>query len=302
MNTDNRPSLMRFCHSIMAAEQAKESWQDLAVNDPKAQVSGSNLLRANPVLVSLDLRTSTSTAMELALGIASRRGTALVLLHVIDWACIGGFLFSRVRGRQPSAVEPRARQHLEAIMDSYAEHGVPMRCLIREGVPEHEILKLAGALNAELIVLGRSARGALSRLLFGSVTCNVVETSRCPVLVVPAHWHPSNQPLAPVPEGNLGRRESAHPEPARGVGPPGAAESAPRDAAVALVEPDVGPVERSPGATGIARLAPWDAWNLPWSLRIAFRPGRRTSLTCRPVSRRLSTKQTDPSLPGGSTG
>jgi nucleotide-binding universal stress UspA family protein len=48
-----------------------------------------------------------------------------------------------------------------------------------------EIVREAGALKPELIVMGRHGHGAMYKLLVGSVTEGVLKRSGCPVLVVP---------------------------------------------------------------------------------------------------------------------
>ena len=52
-----------------------------------------------------------------------------------------------------------------------------------EGIAGEAIL--ANAHDAELIVVGTHARGALGELVLGSVSHHVVKNSRCPVVVVP---------------------------------------------------------------------------------------------------------------------
>jgi len=52
------------------------------------------------------------------------------------------------------------------------------------GVPASEILKLALARNAGLIVMGVHGRSLLDLMAFGSVTHDVVREAACPVLTV----------------------------------------------------------------------------------------------------------------------
>lgn len=49
-----------------------------------------------------------------------------------------------------------------------------------------QILKQAGAVNADLIVMGSHGHGAMYNLLVGSVTEGVLKSSTCPVLLVPS--------------------------------------------------------------------------------------------------------------------
>lgn len=54
-----------------------------------------------------------------------------------------------------------------------------------EGSPEKEILRIARAWEADLIVMGSHEKSGLERLLTGSVTKYVVSHSAIPVLLVP---------------------------------------------------------------------------------------------------------------------
>jgi len=56
--------------------------------------------------------------------------------------------------------------------------------VFKEGVPFLEILKAAGEMQADLIVLGTHGRTGLAHVLMGSVAERVVRKSDCPVLTV----------------------------------------------------------------------------------------------------------------------
>ena len=123
--------------------------------------------------------------MDYSIRMASRASASIVLLHVIDRTCAGGLLSSVTRRSIKAEEHDRARRCLAAIAERHETSRVPIQCVVRGGVPEYEILRLAETRDVGLIVLGRSQRGVLNRLLFGSVIGDVVECSRCPVLVVP---------------------------------------------------------------------------------------------------------------------
>jgi len=129
--------------------------------------------------------------VDFALWLAARLEAELMLLHVMERPCPGGLLCSSGRRSLPDAVTRRAWQALQALAESPRQRGIRLQCVVREGVPAFEILRLAEMLRVTLIVLGRSARGPLNRLVFGSVVGEIVEASRCPVLVVPT---PANPP------------------------------------------------------------------------------------------------------------
>ena len=55
---------------------------------------------------------------------------------------------------------------------------------VRSAKSLDEILRIAEELNARMIVLGRQDRSPLSRLIFGSVTADIIDAANCPVLVI----------------------------------------------------------------------------------------------------------------------
>src|SRR5262249_38500729 len=81
--------------------------------------------------------------------------------------------------------ENQAREELHAAIPADVD---PLRRPIERlevGKPDREILHLAGADHADLIVMGVSGHGTVGRLLFGSTTDRVVRQATCPVLTVP---------------------------------------------------------------------------------------------------------------------
>jgi nucleotide-binding universal stress UspA family protein len=82
--------------------------------------------------------------------------------------------------------EERARQGLAQLEQFLTQAGVAgcMQMHILEGDPGHEIVKLAGALKADLIVMPSHGRTGLAHVLIGSVAERVVRLAHCPVLVL----------------------------------------------------------------------------------------------------------------------
>jgi hypothetical protein len=58
------------------------------------------------------------------------------------------------------------------------------------GEPAQEIVSLAAALDADLIVVGTHGRRGIRRAVLGSVAERVVRTAGCPVFVARAKAHP----------------------------------------------------------------------------------------------------------------
>ena len=93
--------------------------------------------------------------------------------------------------------------------------GIPAETVLREGDPAEEILRAAGIVHADLIVMGTRGRGRVAQALMGSVASAVIHKARCPVLIVAA-----------MAEADAGRRGFPVNVPGLGVGqktPPGMA-------------------------------------------------------------------------------
>jgi universal stress protein A len=114
-------------------------------------------------------------------------------LHVI---CVGAELSGGVLLPGPAApvlpndsAQEAARLHVARIVDDYAAQGQPLAIervavYVVFGTPSERIVSLAGALDADLIVLGTHGRHGLSRIFLGSVAEEVMKNAQCGVFVI----------------------------------------------------------------------------------------------------------------------
>jgi nucleotide-binding universal stress UspA family protein len=87
-----------------------------------------------------------------------------------------------------------AERHLARLEEREHRLGLAAEGMVREGPPVAAILIAAEEARADAIVMGTRARGALGRLLAGSVADGVSRRARVPVLLVP----PDARPPFPV--------------------------------------------------------------------------------------------------------
>ena len=133
--------------------------------------------RTRPVLLGIDGSPASEAATGLAFDEASRRGVGLIALHawsdvspvIGDWRDYeekaSEILAERLSGFQ--AQYPNVHVWRRVVCDR------PAKWLIEEST------------QAQLIVLGSRGRGGFARLLLGSVSTKVAESSSTPVIVVP---------------------------------------------------------------------------------------------------------------------
>jgi nucleotide-binding universal stress UspA family protein len=137
------------------------------------------------LLVPVDFTESSLKALDYALALAKRLNASITLLHVLDGVYAEGFVDTPVRLKERARAIADTRLRLNLLAASRIDRRVPMECVVRHGNVEYEIFRFAEIGSVHLIVLGRKTRNALSRFVFGSVTKDVIETSPCPVVVVP---------------------------------------------------------------------------------------------------------------------
>lgn len=71
-------------------------------------------------------------------------------------------------------------------MRAARKRGVRATSVLGEGLAADQIVRLAKAKEAAMIVMGTHGRTGLSRLVMGSVAMRVIASAPCPVLTVRA--------------------------------------------------------------------------------------------------------------------
>lgn len=84
------------------------------------------------------------------------------------------------------ALHENAERQLKETIASQVSEDAPARPLVRYGDPAKEIVRLAQEEEVDMIVIATHGLTGWQHLVFGSVAEKVVQTARCPVLVVRA--------------------------------------------------------------------------------------------------------------------
>jgi nucleotide-binding universal stress UspA family protein len=152
------------------------------------------------ILCATDLSDSSADTVAFALALAEEQQSELTLLHVLE----GLQLYEDVPElehlrRRPEEV---ARARLAAAVPPAVRDWCSVRELVTVGRPHHEVLRVAAASGADVVVMGSRGRDGIGRMLFGSTSQRVVRGAGCPVLTV----RPVKRPSTALVSCSAGRR------------------------------------------------------------------------------------------------
>jgi nucleotide-binding universal stress UspA family protein len=133
---------------------------------------------------------TTEATLELAFAAAHARRTKVVAVRAWDDPAVDLGLLRPDRIARWDRVEQRARTELELALSAerVVHPEVPVDLVVVQDRPAELLLAMTG--RAQLLVLGRSERGALLSSLVGSPVDALLRAARCPVVVVPADGPP----------------------------------------------------------------------------------------------------------------
>ncbi|MDQ3856603.1 MAG: universal stress protein [Chloroflexota bacterium] len=146
-------------------------------------------LKLSTLLLATDGSRDAELASRTAADLARRSGAALHLVHV--WKPVQFATYSYALPPDPyNMYEQEARDLLQRESGRVEGYGAgAARGHFSTGSPPHEIVQLAQAISADLIVMGSRGRNALQRLVVGSVSEGVVYHAHCPVLLMRGAEH-----------------------------------------------------------------------------------------------------------------
>ena len=137
------------------------------------------------VICPIDFSEASRSALYHAVAIAEHFGAQLTVMSVDDP------LLAEVAasaGHSPSLVEETERElrrFAADALDRPQQRALTTEFVVRIGKPAAEILEVAAAREADLIVMGSHGRSGVRKLFFGSTTERVLRETGRPVLVTP---------------------------------------------------------------------------------------------------------------------
>jgi len=135
----------------------------------------------NPILVGVDGSEQAMKAARMAADLAVACQAKLILVYVVppiaagaEWMLLPPDLYEELK----DAGVKELRRAADVIKQPSAEQ------VITRGLPAEMLSQLAEERKAAMVVVGSHSRGAIARLLLGSVADRVAHVAHCPVLIV----------------------------------------------------------------------------------------------------------------------
>jgi nucleotide-binding universal stress UspA family protein len=140
------------------------------------------------ILVPTDFSQASDSALLYAKEVADTCGAALRILHVLDIPVLP-YGYAEIYPPPPQEyfdqLEHSARQRLDATMSSAEREKYRAELLLLRGHPGAVILDyLEHAPDIDLVILATHGRGAMGKLMMGSVADKVIRRAPCAVLTL----------------------------------------------------------------------------------------------------------------------
>lgn len=138
------------------------------------------------ILVPVDFNPLSSAALEYAAQLAARAGANLIVVYADTFDPPAEFTAVQTETIAASIAESRRRtaEELERYAHEHVPETISMQTELREALPVAAILAAIEQHQPDLVVMGTHGRGALARLMLGSVTRSVLAATTAPVLTI----------------------------------------------------------------------------------------------------------------------
>lgn len=154
---------------------------------------------SNKVLIPVDFSGYSMKACEFGFNYAQNTGAEVILLHVyftpiystsLPYGDIFNYQLSD--DENVKTILQKVHAELNGLLDKVKEKiasgqfpNVKYMCVLRESIPEEEILRYVKDCCPRIVIMGTRGKNQKDLDLIGSVTAEVIERSRVPVLAIP---------------------------------------------------------------------------------------------------------------------
>ena len=155
--------------------------------------------KSNKILIPVDFSSYSMKACEFGFNLAKTENSEVILLHVYFTPIYAsslpyGDVFNYQIGDEESVktIIQQVHSDLNALSDKIKEKvasgefpDIKYSCILREGIPEEEILRYAKEQRPKVIIMGTRGKSQKDIDLIGSVTAEIIDRSRTAVLAIP---------------------------------------------------------------------------------------------------------------------
>lgn len=139
--------------------------------------------RIRRILAPVDFSPPSREALRYAVEFAGAFDADLTVFHAVLSLPPPRRLAAFARGLEVEALK-QAREDLAALVKAEVRGAIPVSTKIAAGIPRDAIVRVAGRLKADLIIVATHGRTGLERWMMGSTAERVVRHAPCPVLVM----------------------------------------------------------------------------------------------------------------------
>ncbi len=126
------------------------------------------------ILIAYDGRQETEAALEYATKLSVSLEEPLYILNVVS-----------KEQMDPEDIDPTVQEYMAAASQKAMTAGADVHPIMEVGKPDDVILEVATNFQCGAVVVGRPERSRLDRMVMGSVSQDLVENCKCPVIIVP---------------------------------------------------------------------------------------------------------------------
>ena len=135
------------------------------------------------ILVPIDGSENSKKALEFALDLSSKIGSALVLVHVVE-VPMSSYKQHHVADSLLTVLENSGKTLLKNFETKAASIGVHCEGVLAHGDPTTQILKVSDRKGCDCIIMGKRGLGRFERMLLGSVSDRIAKLAVVPVVIV----------------------------------------------------------------------------------------------------------------------
>jgi nucleotide-binding universal stress UspA family protein len=142
------------------------------------------------VLCPIDFSEVSTAALEQALRVVDQSKGRLTLIHVLpNLDPMSRYAYQISSPNYGPLLKRDAWQRLQECVPSELRAATNLRGRVVSGTPAEQIARVSREIDADLIVMGVTERGAIGRRLFGSTAVRVIRSAGRPVLTIPERRH-----------------------------------------------------------------------------------------------------------------